>query len=419
VRILVISNLYPPRFAGGYELGCAQMVQSLREAGHELRVLTSGGDAAGEAGLVDRSLELAPVGDLARLSVTGQELRQHFHVRGSAVNPGNVDVLAATLEQFDPDVAYLWNLLGIGALGILMVLRERGIQWLWHIMDSVPRQMCGFAVSGPQLARELSSTFPGRYVACSSRVLGEILAGEVDLGDELYVAPNWITGTPAPPRTEFFRGRGHLRVTSASGVLCEPKGTHILIEAAARLRDEGFTNFTVDLFGGIEDGRFRAMVRQHDVASLVRLMGLQPPAELLSRYASYDVFAFPTWEREPFGFAPLEAASMGCVPLVTDRCGYTEWMIDGVDCLKAPRDAGAFAARLAEILRGDVDLAAIGGRAQAIVWRDFHISSVVPKIEMLLGDAARERCQPRTSTDSLSRLGRFADGVVAALIAER
>ena len=41
VRILVISNLYLPYHIGGYELVCADVVDALRERGHELRVLTS------------------------------------------------------------------------------------------------------------------------------------------------------------------------------------------------------------------------------------------------------------------------------------------------------------------------------------------------------------------------------------------
>ena len=41
MKILVVSNLYPPDFIGGYELGCRQAVDVLRDRGHEVRVLTS------------------------------------------------------------------------------------------------------------------------------------------------------------------------------------------------------------------------------------------------------------------------------------------------------------------------------------------------------------------------------------------
>lgn len=41
MRILVVSNLYPPRHLGGYELRCAEVVAALRRRGHVLHVLTS------------------------------------------------------------------------------------------------------------------------------------------------------------------------------------------------------------------------------------------------------------------------------------------------------------------------------------------------------------------------------------------
>ena len=41
MKILVISNLYPPDTVGGYELGCRQAVDALRALGHDVRVLTT------------------------------------------------------------------------------------------------------------------------------------------------------------------------------------------------------------------------------------------------------------------------------------------------------------------------------------------------------------------------------------------
>ena len=41
MKILVVSNLYPPQHVGGYELGCRDVVEKLRARGHNVRVLTS------------------------------------------------------------------------------------------------------------------------------------------------------------------------------------------------------------------------------------------------------------------------------------------------------------------------------------------------------------------------------------------
>jgi glycosyltransferase involved in cell wall biosynthesis len=139
---------------------------------------------------------------------------------------------------------------------------------------------------------------------------------------------------------------------------------------------------------------------------------------LLGLYRDYDVFAFPTWSREPFGVVALEAASAGCVPLITDECGIAEWLIDGVDCLKAPRSAEGFAERYGEILSGEVDLAAIGRRAQTVAWRDFHIAAAAERIERVLRAASSDRRPPRTDPQEFFALAEFSAGVIGALVTE-
>ena len=48
MKILVISNLYPPYAIGGYEERCRQVIDCLRANGHQIRVLTSTHGVAGE-----------------------------------------------------------------------------------------------------------------------------------------------------------------------------------------------------------------------------------------------------------------------------------------------------------------------------------------------------------------------------------
>ena len=419
MKVLVITNLYPPEFVGGYELGCAQMVGALRGAGHDLHVLTSvSAHAAGrEERGVDRMLEVPPIYNRARMQSMSAEVQQYLYTQASTVNPANTRAIAEALEEFEPDVAYLWNLFGVGGLGVLALLEHQGVPWVWHLMDIVPRELCRVAGPRPQLADELSRVFPGRYILCSSHLLGELRDGGIALGDRVTIVPNWTHGDPPAPRREFFAG-GQLRLLSASGELCEPKGTHILIETAARLRDHGFGNFTIDLFGREDDARFRTLLYKHEVADIVRLMGSVSHQELLELYRSYDVFAFPTWTREPSAFAPLEAAAAGCVPLFTSDCGNAEWMIDGVDCLKARRTPDGFAVRIGQVLRGEVGLDQIGRRAQSVAWREFHVSRAARKVEEVLLEAADERRARRGPAAQFVALARFAEGLVQTLLAE-
>lgn len=419
MRVLVISNLYPPEFLGGYELGCEQMVAQLRSDGHEVYVVTSASPLAASLNDdgVQRTLELAPIYSLERLLSVSPGVLRFFHQRSRIVNPANALAIARAIADFQPDVAYLWNLLGIGGLGVLALLAHHRLGWVWHIMDSIPSELCADGGAGPRLARELSTAFPGRYVMCSSHVLGEIRAAGVGLGERVYVLPNWVTGDPPAPRRDFFAG-GELRVLAASGVLCEPKGTHIVIEAAARLRDHGFANFSIDVYGAEQDARFRAMVHERRVEEFVRFQGARSHSELLALYPAYDLFLFPSWSREPFGFAPLEAAAAGCVPVVSAECGIAEWLIGGVDCLKAGRDAEQFAQCIAAVLRHEVKLEALGARAQAVAWREFHISVTARRVSALLAQAAAERGPGRPDSREFVALAGFAEVLIQALVEE-
>ena len=41
MRILVLSNLYPPNVVGGYERLCFEVTSALAASGHDMTVLTS------------------------------------------------------------------------------------------------------------------------------------------------------------------------------------------------------------------------------------------------------------------------------------------------------------------------------------------------------------------------------------------
>jgi glycosyltransferase involved in cell wall biosynthesis len=145
----------------------------------------------------------------------------------------------------------------------------------------------------------------------------------------------------------------------------------------------------VDIFGKVGDRSLPGMVRALGLDGFVTMKGPRPHEELVELYGEYDVFAFPTSEREPFGLVPLEAAARGCVPLMTRRCGIAEWLVHGVHCLKAARSPEAFARALHDVARGATPLEPIARRAAEVAWGDFHLDAILPRIETVLADAAQ------------------------------
>ena len=398
MRVLVITNLYPPGIQGGYELGCSHVVEALRRRGHDVRVLTSRGEHAENA---VRILNVHRVFDPGHMSSVDPAARRALEVRARVLDGENLASLDRELTDFAPDVVYLWNLLGIGGLSLLGLLGARGFPWVWHLMDAVPRHLCSVGEStNGQLSDALARSVPGRHLACSAHVLAEIWTGGIELPGPVDLVPNWVTGEIAARRTSFF-SEGTLRIVCAVGVLIEHKGIDVLIDACAQLNASDPGRFRLDLFGAELDGRFRERAAQAGLGEAVSFCGLVEQAELGRRLSQYDVFAFPTSSREPFAFAPLEAAAAGCVPIISATSGNAEWMVGGVHCLKAPRNASAFAEVLLAIGRGKIDLAPIARRGQSLVREAFHLPVVLPFIDRTLEQAAG---QPGTrSEDSLLR----------------
>jgi glycogen(starch) synthase len=399
MRILVVSNLYPPGFQGGYELGCAHVTEELRRAGHDVRVLTSGKGDHEQS--VARRLTLFPIFDPSVIENADPEERRTLAAHARLFDADNIDALANEISCFRPDVVYLWNLLGVGGLGLVGWLEAHGIPWVWHLMDAVPRQLCTLDRDpAPALTEAFAATVSGRYLACSTHLIGEIQRGGFELGAPVRMVPNWLAGELPPARSRFFSsGDPELRLVTAVGVLVEHKGIDLLIEAAAALELTAPGRFSIDVFGRQDDDRFRLLASELGIDHVVRFCGVAKQQELIRRLAGYDVFAFPTEWREPFGFAALEAAAAGCVPLVAENCGIAEWMVGGVHCVKARRTPQAFADALAAILHGEIDLAPIGRRAQAVVRDAFWLPRLVRNIEATLADAAAN--QPRQRSPRL------------------
>lgn len=422
MKVLVLTNLYPPDVIGGYELGCRQVVEALRLRGHEVRVLTSAPrrPVPPETG-VRRTLRLTEIWSHYLFAKSHPVTAHLAQSESHRLNAANVHALLAELDDFRPDVAYPWMLAGVGGLGLMACLEYLRVPWAWHLMDDLPRLLCESAGRlVPGFVREFERHLGGgRYLACSRQLVDEIEAAGVSLGPDVEVIPNWVEGPIPPPRDRYLQA-GRLRIAAAAGSIDRriDKGIDLVIEAAALLRSRGHDNFRVDIFGQVADPSFAELIHARDLTERVTLRGPRPQAELVGLYSEYDLFAFPTRPREPFGFAALEAASRGCVPVMTATCGIAEWFVHGVHVLKAPRTAEAFAGAFASAIEGTIDLAPIGRRLAAVVRREFHIDALAPRIERALAGAASRTRDGAGSPEDAYRLALLGERLAKVLIQE-
>jgi glycosyltransferase involved in cell wall biosynthesis len=163
------------------------------------------------------------------------------------------------------------------------------------------------------------------------------------------------------------------------------KGLDVLVDAVARLRDDGVA-VLVDLVGGAEgDDRAageleRALRRRVERARLggsIRFRGLLSPAGVRSALAGSDLFVAPYREtpagdKDGLPTAVLEAKAAG-LAIVAARAGSIDDAVgDGVEgLLVPPDDPAALAAAISSLVRDRDARRRLGAAAAARVRREF------------------------------------------------
>lgn len=85
----------------------------------------------------------------------------------------------------------------------------------------------------------------------------------------------------------------------------------------------------------------------------VSFKGVLPKREMAAAFGRYDALLLPTWERDPCPTVIGEAASAGCLPIFTQVAGIAEWLFDGEDCIKIPREARALMSAMRKVMACD------------------------------------------------------------------
>ncbi|WP_333501009.1 glycosyltransferase family 4 protein [Kluyvera genomosp. 2] len=393
MKILVISNLYPPFYLGGYELGCKNIVDGLVTKGHDVVVLTSPShvrpsagheqsdvSACASTGVILRRLQLR---SFQPVSSSAESARKLVHFESMVSNFTNTCAVLDAINDFKPEVVYLFNLVGVGGLAIVDALNARQIPWLMHLMDRMPETLqSGIDQSTLSIFNAYGGDLynKGNIISMSKHLIDEIesLSG-FKFSNQIDLVPGWAKTEKEIYRREYSRFCNYRFVTA--GAVQSHKGIEIILEASAILKAQGIKNFTVEIYGDGNVGHYVDVSKHLNVADAVTFCGSRTQDELSEIYKLSDAFLFPTWEREPFGFAPVEAAAWGCIPIITSTCGVAERLIHNVNSLKIERNAGSLSSVMRSFCVGEIDCQRIGFNAQLITREDLNFKYCLNQIE--------------------------------------
>ena len=356
MRILTITNWYPPHHFGGYELSCRDVMGRLVGRGHDVHVLCADTVVAG-AEPADPDHERRVTRSL-RLYHSGEELLRPSWPDRLRIERHNQRALADALERHRPDVVSVWQLAG-ASFGLLAPLVEAGVPLVLSVCDdwlvygrSLDPWSSAFDGSPPRRAA-------GRLVRAATGVpavvpdpspTAAVLHVSAAVRDRAHAEGRWALGREAvvhsgidrtdfptlPPSDRPWRGR-----LVVSGRFDPRKGFETALRALPLL-----DGATLDCFGRGGDAERRRLERlagELGVADQVRF-GSLARAEVAAAYAGADAVLFPSTWAEPFGLVPVEAMACATPVVATGVGGSAEFLVDGGNCLLvAPGDPEALA----------------------------------------------------------------------------
>jgi glycogen synthase len=406
MRILFLSNFFPPARPGGYTQWCHEVAEALAQRGHTIGVLTSRHERAKARASEQNVYRLLHLeGDLAYY----QPL--HFFTRWKKHHRENLVFLEHTVQQFAPDLIFVWGMWALSKT--LPALAEQLLPgrvvyylsdyWLsavdmhttyWqsptrHGPMQVPKRVLS-KVARSMIAKEGQPDLKLEQVICVSTRVRDLL---IEAGLPLQSARIIYGGTdmerfPDARRRDYRSGR--LKLLYA-GQLVRHKGVHTAIEAMARLVNERRINqMTLTLIGSGHpdyEAFLRDLVKKERLDDFVTFRKPVSKDKMPAILQQFDVLIFPSIYEEPFARMTQEAMASGLVVVGTTTGGTKEILRHGETGLTfEPEDADGLAEQVTRLI-ADPDLCSRLARAgRKAVLENFTLDKMVTEIEAYLVD---------------------------------
>jgi len=362
MRLLTLTNLYPPQHLGGFGMCVERLVHGLDGMGYETHVLTSDQPYLGRDGdnpRVIRTLELlgSYENGISRLNNAEEEERRRAD---------NREKLDQMLEALQPQACLVGNLDLLGT-ALLHQVCARGIATIQHV---------GF-MAAPYPPQDFPRTSNYRMAFASREVQRLLLAHGWPVTDHPVVHPPLDPSTGLHSPIRVVTPSGPLRI-GYSGLVMHSKGVHTLLEACVLLRQWGIP-FQVELAGKAFSPDYQRQLQRYAVeqgiSPQLNWLGFQQGQAMQAFYDRLDVLVFPSIHPESFGMVVAEAMAQGVVPISTGVGGAFEVFTHGVDGLLCePGESLSVATALRWCHGHRSALAAMGSRAQRHARRRFSTS---------------------------------------------
>lgn len=416
MKILILSNFYPPARPGGYTQWCQEVSDRLAKQGHVVGVLTS-----------RYELAKAPVNEqnIYRLLHLEGDLDYYqpldFFTRWKKQHRENLAVLEKTVKEFAPDLIFVWGMWSLSkSLPALAeeLLPSRVVYFLsdywpatvdmhttyWRspaqnwIMQ-IPKQILS-KVALSIIAQEGQPHPTFENVICVSARVRELL---LESGLPIQNASVIHGGTDVERFAEVperdFRS-GQLKLLYA-GQLVSHKGVHTALAAMAKLVNEekiAQANLTIVGSGHPDYEAFlHELTKKEGLDKFITFHGPVSKEQMPALLKQFDVLIFPSIYEEPLARVTQEAMAAGLVVVGTTTGGTKEILRDGETGFTfRPEDVAGLARQIKRLITDPNLCQHVSQAGRKTVLENFTLDKMVNEIENYLTNCFNKRLMQST-----------------------
>lgn len=412
MRLLFLTNFFPPGGQGGYEQWCQETAQGLRMAGHLVEVLTSRvglpQTAQPDPAWVHRDLNLE-----MEFSSLVHGLR--FFTSRDAREQEDLACLKKMVNEVKPHIILIWGMWNLPrSLAALAeeLLPGKVVYYLADYWPTLPSQHKFYwqapaqswatrlpkgllkPIANHLLDREPSpdlqfcrAIFPSAYLRDETLRLGVpvkesvVICGAVDTRP--FLEQDNSNSHDRSERTD--QGLSLLYV----GRLSPEKGVETAIQTMRELvYSRRIQNVRLEIVGDGERGyllSLRRMVQQAQLERFITFSGPVPKEMMPGLYPRFDACLFPSIWQEPFGRVLVEALASGVVVLGTATGGAAEILQDEENALTfAPGNAMELADQIVRLVDEPALRRLLIENGQRTAREKFDLSRMITEIETYL-----------------------------------
>ncbi len=409
MKLLHLTNFYPPYAVGQSERQCRLVVNELAARGHFNRVLTSTHTLPN---VVDRERF---VNRRLRIGLRSTPGRYSPLIWAERMNRR---ALLDELQGVHSDVLVIWSMAGLSN-SLIWEAQRRGICVVFAVLDHWPQQrlredpwMQWWTASLPfpqRVLRRLLRTsliarflfarypvdpmteLPMQHAFFASRALRDsIQSSGIPVG-QAPIIPYCVGRDEIPGQPQR---REELRRLLWIGRLDSDRDPMTAIQAIQELRHTGQHQFTLDIFGRGEvtfESRIHDYIRDAQLGGAVTVRHASVE-EMVGLFPTYDMFLYSARHPEPFPMVILRAMAAR-LPVISTLEGACADILRHNDNCVAFRagDPVDCAARIRGLAADRALVNEMAERAYREVLDNFSATIVAGRVERVLNDALRHR----------------------------